>query len=207
MAMPTATDTAFERSKSTSQPRQHYDDDDCCPDDPWEAVEWVMDRYGRGLLGVARRHVDAASADDLLQDTSLALQEQYEEVGVPKQYLRAHAFSFLMIRIKRFKQRAARRREVVTPFADREVRAMPSDQGSRIVDRILEEIEALPETQSVVMALVVFEDLDTNEIATRLGVKLDAVYKRLSRARIRLEKRFNNCDELRTLLRRIVRHS
>lgn len=101
------------------------------------------------------------------------------------------------------RERRAAKRSNVTPTNIEYLHAVPdAQQGPERIrsreelQRVIDEIESLPETYRAVAELALVEGLSHEEIGERLGIRPDNVRTRVSRARARLRRRAGRDREL-----------
>ena len=148
------------------------------------ALEELFDRYQRALHAFfARRLTDRHRADDLVQDTFIALMRahtRYEPRSSFRSYLYGIAFHILLA-----ERRRVRNREGSLPVD-------PNLPGSMIhPDRALwvqSALLKLEEGDREILMLREYEQLSYAEIATLLRVPLNTVRTRLFRSRLGLKR-------------------
>jgi len=133
-------------------------------------------RYARALAG------DAASADDLVQDT---LERALEKLHLYRAGTDLRAWLFtLMHNLCVDKRRAAR---VLVSEEELPERGQRAPQDDALLVRDLDRALALlPEEQRVIVLLVTLEGMSYDEVACALAVPVGTVMSRLYRARNKL---------------------
>ncbi len=131
-----------------------------------------------------------AEADDLVQDTWIeALRRPPAHLGSPRGFL-ATVVRRQWLRRSRgearrsVRERASARAEVVGP-------AEADLERLELQARLLEAVRELPVSQARVVALHYYEQLDTGQIARRLGIPASTVRSRLARAVETLRERMD----------------
>jgi RNA polymerase sigma-70 factor (ECF subfamily) len=135
-------------------------------------------RYARGLTG------DAASADDLVQDTlERALRFRWRFRWTLGRAGQADGLvPWLLTLMHRVQLNAVRRSGVVETMEEPpDVAAPDADTGLR--HDLLRALQALPEAQRAVLLLVAVEQLSYQEAAGVLDIPVGTVMSRLARAR------------------------
>lgn len=142
-------------------------------------------RYARLLCA------DAASADDLVQDTlerACARLAQWR----PDSDLRAWTFTIMHNLFVSETRRPRYRLETADDGAARDAGlggAAPDPSGGWAAALDLERaLRALPQAQRQVLLLIAFEDMSYDQVATVVGVPTGTVMSRLSRARARMRE-------------------
>ena len=147
------------------------------------AFDDLFDRYRQPIWAFFRRRLDdAARAEELTQDTFLAVlkgADRYQPRALFRTYLYAIAVNLL-----RAERRALRRnssREVM------DVDDVPMTADPEPAIWVKQAIARLDEPDREVVLLREYEQLSYEEIATVLGVPLNTVRSRLFRARMALK--------------------
>jgi RNA polymerase sigma factor (sigma-70 family) len=160
-----------------------------CDNDP-AAFEALLRRHGPMVLRVCRRALgNAHDAEDALQATFLVLAQR--AASIRKRESLASWLYGVAYRMATDARRAAARRH------KHESRANPtpprdpalSAAWQELQTLLDEEIAALPETLREAFVLCCLENKSSAEVAQQLGLEQGAVWKRLSRARKRLQER------------------
>ncbi len=147
-----------------------------------ESLEELFERYRQPLYGFFRRRLpDAARAEDLTQETFLAVvraQTRYEPRARVKTYL--YGIAMNLIAAERRKQRD------VTPFADApESMAGDSSDSALWVREALQKLDA---GEREILMLREYEQLSYEEISSVLRLPVNTVRSRLFRARAALKE-------------------
>ena len=150
-----------------------------------EAFAVLVDRHGPMVLGVCRRALGlSADSEDAFQATFLELARSAKRVGtcVPGWLYRVAV---------RTSRKALRRRSHVEAFVES---ADPNDPFATVewreVRRLLdEELDRLPAKWRSPLVLCYLEGLTRDEAASRLGLSLRTLHRRLDEARARLRER------------------
>ena len=150
------------------------------------AFDELFERYRQPIWAFFRRRLtDAAEAEELAQETFLAVlkaSRRYEARASFRSYLFGIAFNVL----SSARRRSRRRSDVSSPGLD-DVAAVTSDPAAVLWVR--QALDALdPEDREIVM-LREYDALDYTEIATVVGVPLNTVRSRLFRARLALSEK------------------
>jgi RNA polymerase sigma-70 factor (ECF subfamily) len=146
------------------------------------AFEALFDRYREPVWRFFRRRTpDAGIAEELAQDTFVALLEgarRYTGKGMFRSYLFGVAYNVLLADRRRRTQRSAERLTA-------DPAAPPSDPDDVIWLR--EALAALDESDREILMLRQYEELSYQEIAEVCGVPLNTVRSQLFRARMALK--------------------
>lgn len=129
-------------------------------------------RYARALTG------DAASADDLVQDT---VERGWSRIGQwrPDGDLRAWLFGIMHnLHVDQLRRAPPPAMEL----DDGDLAAAPSASALEVRD-LEQALQRLPPAQREVLLLVALEDMRYEDVAATLGIPLGTVMSRLSRAR------------------------
>ena len=148
------------------------------------AFDELFLRYKQPLFGFFRRRVaDAAQAEELTQETFLAVlrsASHYKPSATFRTYLYAFAFNLL-----RAHRRKAAFRAMFHAASERE----PAARGSLDREMVLRDaVNRLERIDREVLLLREFEQLSYAEIAELLGLPLNTVRSRLFRARMALRE-------------------
>jgi RNA polymerase sigma-70 factor (ECF subfamily) len=147
------------------------------------AFETLFGRYREAIWGFFRRRTaDAARAEELAQDTFVAVLEgaaRYERRGPVRSYLFGIAYNVLLADRRKAAHRAT---ELLDPeTADRDIG--DPDRGIWVRDAIA----LLDEDDREVLMLREYEQLSYQEIADLRGTPLNTVRSQLFRARMALK--------------------
>jgi RNA polymerase sigma-70 factor (ECF subfamily) len=152
------------------------------PDELASHLDWVQH--------LARRLVaDAHQAEDLAQETILAILRRREAVRAPRRFLAGVARNLAGLRLRRRERRHAREETAARP--DLEPSTLDLYERRATEELIVEAVELLPGHYREVVLLRYFEDLTPTEIAVRLDVPVSTVKTRLARAQARLRDRLD----------------
>lgn len=157
------------------------------------AFDAMYRRYGPRIWAfLVRLSRDHATAEDLYQETWIAAARRCHELA-PQSDLRAWLFTIARNKHRshgRFLFFDFRRRAALMAEASSEVTQPDEVASGRARAAALERALAqLAEPHREVLLLCVIEGLETSEVAQVLGLKDEAVRKRLSRARAELADR------------------
>jgi RNA polymerase sigma-70 factor (ECF subfamily) len=174
------------RKPGTPEPRNHRDDEALllaflAGDRP--AFDELFERYRQPIWAFFRRRLaDPAEAEELSQDTFLAVLEaarRYEPRASFRSYLFGIAFNVLSAA-----RRKTRRKGDVSPPDAGDVPAATTDPAAVLWVR--QALAALDPKDREIVMLREFDALDYAEIAAVLDVPLNTVRSRLFRARLAL---------------------
>ena len=143
-----------------------------------EAFEELFARYREPLYGFFRRRLESKDADDLTQETFLAViraTSRYQPRALVRTYLYGIALKLLAA------ERRRERRSDPTPQADSVDGAL---DNSLWVRRALEKLDA---SEREILMLREYEQLSYSEVAELLRIPVNTVRSRLFRARIALK--------------------
>lgn len=146
----------------------------------------LWELYAHRVLAYASRHVDAASAQDVVSETFLVAWRRLEDVpGDPLPWLLVVARNTISNR-----RRSAYRARVVELEMARLARVARPAGGADVPalarDGVLRALAALTPTEREAVLLTAWDGLDAAAGAQIAGCSVDAFAKRLSRARARL---------------------
>lgn len=152
----------------------------------------LVDRYGRLVLGVARRQLaDHQQAEDVFQATFLALAQSANRLGT-KTPLVNWLYTVALRQSRKLRNRSSRREEVERtasfPRTD-ESDPLAELTGRELVQVIDDELARLPEKYLQPVLLCCVDGSSREEAAERLGWSEGAVKGRLERGRERLAAR------------------
>lgn len=149
------------------------------PDRSEELKTWV-ELYGPGLRRYFRKRVNAAEAEDLMQDVFLAM--HLRRTGEPLESVEGYLFTVAANLLRKRKQRE------MTGLPDFECEAPESYSPERIViyrqetTRVIAAIKSLPPRCREAFVLHRFENMSYLAIAHQLGISVSAVGKLIARA-------------------------
>jgi RNA polymerase sigma factor (sigma-70 family) len=151
----------------------------------------LVDRYGRLVLGVARRHLpDRAAAEDVVQVTFLALAQNARRLGRPPS-LANWLYAVAVRQAQTVRRRFVRQRALLTnsprltPPAD----PLETVTGRELITIIDDELAGMPERYRLPLLLCGLDGLTRDEAAQRLGWTTGTLHGRLDRGRELLRKR------------------
>jgi RNA polymerase sigma factor (sigma-70 family) len=159
-------------------------------------LEAEFQKHAPFLRALARRlAIDAATADDLVQDTCTEALTAERGGAVPARHPIAWLTHVLRIRAARH-VRGERRRRAREQVAAPQGALDPASMVERleVARRLLQHVEALDDHGREVIYLRYYEDLAPRQIATRLALPVATVKTRLARALARLRERLDADD-------------
>lgn len=151
-----------------------------------ERFEELFAAHREAVLGYLRRRTDSGhDAADLLADTFLVAWRRLDDVPLDPQ-TRPWLYGVARRVLANHRRGEGRRHALATKLRDEltelDTTELPDDSPAARAFR------ALPEQDQELLSLVAWEELDTAEIATVLGISRNAVRIRLHRARKRFAK-------------------
>lgn len=149
--------------------------------------EIFVQRSRESMIATARRYgVTHAEAEDIVQDALLRLYAMRHRLD---EYRRVESLANVVVRNMTIDLLRKRNRYVeVALNADL---LSEEDVGSdERVKPLLRAMEQLPSKQQLVLRMKHIEELEVEEIASLLGMNIEAVYQNLSRARRAILKQF-----------------
>jgi RNA polymerase sigma-70 factor (ECF subfamily) len=150
-----------------------------------DAFEELFGRYRQAIWGYFRRRLtDRARAEELAQDTFVAVMEgaaRYEPRARFRTYLYAIAFNVLAAERRKLRHRPSESLDDVTALADG-----ASDPDSSLW--LSGAIAQLDPSDREILMLREYEQCSYGEIAALLSVPLNTVRSRLFRARLELRR-------------------
>ncbi len=150
-----------------------------------------LEAQGRMLRGLAGHLVaDPATADDAVQEAWLAALERRPDTDRPLDPWLKRVVRNTVARFKRGRVRAAQRERLVAR-AERAPDAAALAERGRLLRTLLDEVLTLPEAEREAVLLRYYEGAPPRDIATRLGLPVEAVYRRLEHALERLRLRLD----------------
>lgn len=156
---------------------------------------WVR----RLALGIVS---DAATADDVLQETLVTAIERPPRAGVPLGPWLARVARNIALKLRRGDERRARRQAVVARTG-----TTPPDESlarAEAYRTVVNAVVALDAPYREVVLLRYFDGAETSEIADRLGLPVETVRTRLKRAHAMLRERLGGEDRERSALLALV---
>jgi len=151
----------------------------------------------RGLAG--HLVADPATADDAVQEAWLAALVRRPDADRPLEPWLKRVVRNTVARFKRGRVRAAQRERLVARAERAPDVAVLAERG-RLLRALLDEVLTLPEAEREAVLLRYYEGAPPRDIATRLGVPVEAVYRRLEHAlerlRLRLDARHGGTRQL-----------
>lgn len=185
---------------------------DCLRNGENRCYEILVRRFGPQVLKTAKRYLRSeADAADCFQETFLAIFEsinKFEQRSSFNTWIRGIAVNQCLMRIRAQGRRKEDSIEHLLPVFDENgnrIRSFTANRTSAIADSIdtsqtkiivREKINELPDDYRLVLLLRDIDGYSTNETATILGIKVNAVKTRLHRAR----------SALRSLLKPVLEH-
>lgn len=149
--------------------------------------EIFVQRSRNDMIATARRYgVSLAEAEDIVQDALVRLYAMRHRLD---EYRRVESLANVVVRNMTIDLLRKRNRYVeVALNADLQ---SEEDIGSdERIKPLLRAIEELPSKQQLVLRMKHIEELEVEEIASLLGMNIEAVYQNLSRARRAILKQF-----------------
>ena len=149
--------------------------------------EIFVQRSRESMIATARRYgVTLAEAEDIVQDALLRLYAMRHRLD---EYRRVESLANVVVRNMTIDLLRKRNRYVeVALNADL---LSEEDVGSdERIKPLLRAMEQLPSKQQLVLRMKHIEELEVEEIASLLGMNIEAVYQNLSRARRAILKQF-----------------
>ncbi|MEU8224720.1 sigma-70 family RNA polymerase sigma factor [Kribbella sp. NPDC048915] len=162
--------------------------DDSPPDVRRERFEQIFAAHREAVLGYLRRRTDSGhDAADLLADTFLVAWRRLDAVP-PDPQTKPWLYGVARRVLANHRRGEGRRHALATKLRD-ELTDTPPDVQPLLEDTpAARAFRALPEQDRELLSLVAWEELDTAQIATVLGISRNAVRIRLHRARKRFAK-------------------
>lgn len=156
------------------------------PDARRKRFEQVFVAHREAVLGYLRRRTDSGhDAADLLADTFLVAWRRLDDVPLDPQ-TRPWLYGVARRVLANHRRGEGRRHALATKLRD-ELPDSP-DQPPLDDSPTARAFRALPEQDRELLSLVAWEELDTGQVATVLGISRNAVRIRLHRARKRFAK-------------------
>ena len=150
--------------------------------------EEVFAAHREAVLGYLRRRTDSGhDAADLLADTFLVAWRRLDDVPLDPQ-TRPWLYGVARRVLANHRRGEGRRHALATKLRDELTEPDPADSSLPDDTPAARAFRALPEQDRELLSLVAWEELDTTQIATVLGISRNAVRIRLHRARKRFAK-------------------
>lgn len=172
---------------------------------PANAIDWPaeLDRHGRWLRTVALARLgDAAAADDVLQEVSIAAIEKGHQLRDPAR-VAGWLYRLAVVGALQYRRRQGRRRKLLDRYADRQ----PSTDGAAtttdplswlLADErktlVRQALADLHPRDAEIMLLKYTEDWSYQQLAAHLGLSISAVEARLHRARQKMRTALHRLD-------------
>ena len=149
--------------------------------------EIFVRRSRESMIATARRYgITLAEAEDIVQDALLRLYAMRHRLD---EYRRVESLANVVVRNLTID--ILRKRNRYTEVALNTDLVSEDDSGSdERIKPLLRAMENLPSKQQLVLRMKHVEELEVEEIASLLGMNIDAVYQNLSRARRAILKQF-----------------
>lgn len=158
------------------------------PDPRRERFEQVFAAHREAVLGYLRRRTDSGhDAADLLADTFLVAWRRLDDIPLDPQ-TRPWLYGVARRVLANHRRGEGRRHALATKLLIELSDSTPDVQPQLDDTPAARAFRALPEQDRELLSLVAWEDLDTAQIATVLGISRNAVRIRLHRARKRFVK-------------------
>jgi RNA polymerase sigma-70 factor, ECF subfamily len=162
--------------------------DDSPPDARRERFEQVFATHRDAVLGYLRRRTDSGhDAADLLADTFLVAWRRLDDVPLAPQ-TRPWLYGVARRLLANHRRGEGRRHALATKLRNELSETPPDHQPLQDDTPAARAFRALPEQDRELLSLVAWEELDTAQLATVLGISRNAVRIRLHRARKRFAK-------------------
>lgn len=175
------------------------------PEASAKPIDWSaeLDRHGRWLRTVALARVgDAAAADDVLQEVSIAALEKGHQLRDPARAA-GWLYRLAVIGALQYRRRQGRRRKLLDRYADRQPSAdgaatktdplgwLLADERQTLVRQALANLNP---RDAEIMLLKYTEDWSYQQLAEHLGLSISAVEARLHRARQKMRQALHRLD-------------
>ncbi|WP_350280414.1 sigma-70 family RNA polymerase sigma factor [Kribbella sp. HUAS MG21] len=158
------------------------------PDARRERFEQVFAAHREAVLGYLRRRTDSGhDAADLLADTFLVAWRRLDDIPLDPQ-TRPWLYGVARRVLANHRRGEGRRHALATKLLSELSDTAPDVRPQLDDTPAARAFRALPEQDRELLSLVAWEDLDTTQIATVLGISRNAVRIRLHRARKRFAK-------------------
>jgi RNA polymerase sigma-70 factor (ECF subfamily) len=153
------------------------------------ALGTLYQRYRRVVNAVilAQLKVEPSDVDDLCHDVFLTLQDTAHRFQ-PGRSLKGWLCGIALQKARRFRATRGLRRALLFQFSRREPATWNAPLGLDIKRDVMRALDRLPQSMREIMVLSFVEELSAEEIAELLGISVNAVWIRLSRARARIRE-------------------
>ena len=167
------------------------------------AYEILVRSYGPQVMAIANRYLRSeADAADCFQDTFVAVFQSidsFQQRSSFRQWVRGVAVNQCLMKLRKRQRRREESIEHMLPMFDergRRVEVASPREKARIGESIdieqlrrivRESIDRLPDDYRLVLLLRDIDGYSTSEVASKLGIKVNAVKTRLHRARSALK--------------------
>jgi RNA polymerase sigma factor (sigma-70 family) len=158
-----------------------------------QAFEQLFDRHANAIFAFClRRTGDRGAAEDLMSTTFLHAWRRRADMQLgtegPVPWLYGIAANLVRRHLRGVGRRQVAMGRVSAPGAEPDPSEEIADRldGARRVDRTLQALQSLAESDQELFVLCVWQELSYEEAATALGIPVGTVRSRLSRARSRL---------------------
>lgn len=167
------------------------------PDARRERFEQVFAAHREAVLGYLRRRTDSGhDAADLVADTFLVAWRRLDDVPQGPQ-ARPWLYGVARRVLANHRRGEGRRHALATKLLSEQLTETPNAQAPD--GPTARAFRLLPDQDREVLTLVVWEELDTAQVATALGISRNAVRIRLHRARKRFARLLTAPREQRTV--------
>lgn len=161
-------------------------------------LDALFRQYHRSLLYFAKSMVrEQEAAEELVADSFVKLwqrRETFEDADKVKAFLYIATKNACLNHLNSAHVRQAFDGEALDVLQSVDPDSYAQIVRAELLQQIYDEVMKLPEKQREVFRLTFFEELDTNEIAERLGMTPTAIFANRSRAVETLRKAFKNND-------------
>ncbi|GAB2806351.1 RNA polymerase sigma factor [Actinoallomurus bryophytorum] len=159
----------------------------------------VYDRYFRDIYRYVAGRLDVDTADDLAAETFLVAFGQRDRFDPGRGNLRAWLFGIATNMVARHRRKEARHYRALARTApdsaaeadSHENRVVAAVAAERMQPQLAKALAALSQGERDVLLLVALSQLSHQEVAEALGISFGTVGSRLSRARKKLHKGFD----------------
>lgn len=175
------------------------------PEPSAKPIDWSaeLDRHGRWLRTVALARLgDAAAADDVLQEVSIAALEKGHQLRDPARAA-GWLYRLAVFGALQYRRRQGRRRKLLDRYADRQPSAdgpatntdplgwLLADERQTLVRQALANLNP---RDAEIMLLKYTEDWSYQQLAEHLGLSISAIEARLHRARQKMRQALHRLD-------------